>query len=114
MGGFSKRGGEKVRRDGQILNGFNCRTGLRNRRYQSNSEYQPAPECPWRGTSQGERSPPSQERGRARQLSYSAISTETPVSAQKAEHLESEETESDCEQSFPTTPDAWGLVRGHR
>ena len=100
---------DKVRGDGQTLNGFNCRTGLRDRCYRRHSEYLLAPKCPWRDTPKGDWSPPSQEQGKASQPSYTANLMQTQVSAQKAEHVGSEETKSECEQSFLTKLDVGGL-----
>ena len=74
-------GEDKVWGDGQTLNGFNRRTGFRDRWYRCDSEYRLAPKCPWRDTPREDRSPPFQERGKARKPSYSTISMETPVSA---------------------------------
>ena len=82
---------------------------MRDRRYRLDSEFHLAPECPRRDTPRGNRSPPSQERGKARKPPFAAISMGTPVSARKAEHVESEETKSACEQSSSITLVAWGL-----
>ena len=69
---------------------------------------------PWKDTPTGDRSPTSQERDETRELSYFTISMDTPVSPQKAEHLDSERAGSDCEQSFSATRDAGGLSRVSR
>ena len=98
-----------MRGDGQTLNGLNRRAGMRDRRYRRDSEYRLAPKCPWRGTPRDDGSPAIQERRKARWPPYSAISMKIPVSAQKAEHVGSEETRDECEHSFPTTSDSGGL-----
>ena len=41
--GLGNAGRDKVHGGGQTLNGFNPRTGLRNRRYQRDNEYRLAP-----------------------------------------------------------------------
>ena len=94
-----------MRRDGQTSNGFYRTTGLRSRCYRCDSENHLAPQCLWRDTPGGDRSPPPQERGEASKPSYSASSMETRASAQKADHLGAEETKTECEQSFSTTLD---------
>ena len=112
--GCPKHGGGKVREGRHVLNSVNCRAGLRSGRYRRDSEYRPAPECPRRNTPQGNRGPPPQERSKARKLSYSAFSIETRVSAQRAEHLGSEDAKSACEQFFATAFCFSGLLRGIR
>ena len=83
-----------------------------------NSEYQPAPKCPWRESPRGDPSPPPEERGKARRPPYSAISMETPVSAQKADHLDSDETKSECGQGCGGTlkcgTKVWSAMRPFR
>ena len=82
---------------------------MRIRCYRRNSEYHLAPERPRRDTPKGAQSLRPQERGKGSKLPYSAISAEAPVTAQKAAHLDSAETKSECEHSFSTTLDAWGV-----
>ena len=101
--------GGKCEGAGQAFDGFNPRTGLRNGCYRRDSEHRLAPKCPRRDTPRGDRSPPPQGRGKARKLSNSAISIDAPVSAKKGKHLDSEETQEECEQSFATTLGVGGL-----
>ena len=102
-GAGPRRGGGTAIRDGQTLEGFNRRTGQRNRRYRRDSERHLAPKCPRMDTERGDRGPAPQERDKVRKPSCSSISLDTPVSAEKAEDLKSEQAASDCEQSVSTT-----------
>ena len=94
---------------GQTLNGLKRRTGQRNRRYRRDSEYRPATKCQWRDTPRGDGSPFPQERDRAHRPSYSSVSMETPVSAQRADHLGESGTDGKCEQSFAVEKDLGGV-----
>ena len=107
--GVPKRGGGKVKGGGQALGGFNCRAGQRDQCYRCDSEYHLGPKCPRRDPPGGDRGPAPLERDKARRPSYSSISTDTPVSARKAEHLKSDEAENDCDHSFFAALDMGGL-----
>ena len=89
---------------------INCRRGLRHRCYRRDSEYHLANECPWRDAPRGDRSPPPQGRGKARKPYFPAISTNTPVLAQEAGRLDSEETKSEREQFLSPTSGARGSL----
>ena len=82
--GTPKVSGGKLKGGGRTSNGFNRRTGPRNRRYKCDSEYHLAPTCPWRDVLRSELSPAPQGRGKARKPSFSTISMETPVSTSGA------------------------------
>ena len=107
--GAPERSGDKVKGGGQTLDGFNRRTGQRNWRYRCDSEYHLAQEYPWYDTPGRVRRPTPQEREKARKPYYSTISTDPPVSFQKVEHLNGEETKSECEQPFSAKLDVGGL-----
>ena len=107
--GTPKHGGGKVRGDGQTLNGLNQSTGKRNQCYRYDSEYHLVPRCPSRDTPRGACNPVSQEPNKGGRPSYLSVATDPPVSAQKVEHLEKEETTGVCEQRFSTTVDAGNL-----
>ena len=47
-GGVPGKSRDEVKEGGSTSNGSNRRTGLRNRHYKCDSEYHPAPKCPWR------------------------------------------------------------------
>ena len=102
---------------GQALRGCNRRAGQRNRCYRCDSEYNLAPKCPWRDTPRRHRSSTAkipreapQERDKARKLSYSTISMDTPASAKTPAHLNSGETWGENEQAFSTTLDKGGPI----
>ena len=78
-GGPPERGGGEVKWGGQTLNGFNRKTGQRNRRYRRDSEHHLAPRCPWRDTPPGDGSLFAQERNRSYRPPYPSAPTETPV-----------------------------------
>ena len=104
--GPPKRGEDKVKREGQALNGFNRKTNPRNRRYRCDSEYHPAPKCPWRDTPRGGGSSSPQERNRPYRPPYSSTSMETPFLPRRVESVGESEAGSKCEQSLVTTVDA--------
>ena len=62
-----------------------------------------APKSPWRDTPRGDGIACPRGRDMAHRPRYSCISMETPVSAQKAEHIEDGEAERKCERPFSTT-----------
>ena len=101
--GLPKRGGDKVRGREQTLHGLNRCAGRRNRRSRRDTWYDLALKCPRRDTPGRNRRPTSQGRNEARRPSYPTISTDTPVSAQEAGHLNSEGAGSVCERSFSAT-----------
>ena len=98
-----------MKEDGRTFNGFNRRTGVRNRCYRCDGEYHLAPKCPWRDVPRSELGSVAPEHGKARNPSYSAILTRARVSEKKADQFGSEETSSDCKQSLATTLDVGGL-----
>ena len=77
--GLSDASKDKVEGDGRTLNGFNRRTELTNRCYKCDSEHHLAPKWPRRDVPKSELGSAPPERDKARKLSYSAISKETPV-----------------------------------
>ena len=85
------------------MDGCNCKTGLRNRCFMCDSEYHPAPRCPWRDSPRGDGRPFSPERARSKRPPYSPISMGTPVLSRTTEKGGESETGSKCEQSFVTS-----------
>ena len=77
---------DKVKGDGQTLNGSNRRTGVRSRCYKCDSEYRLALKCPLRDKPRSESVPGSAETRRVHRPSYPTISMETPVNAQTPAH----------------------------
>ena len=86
--GTPKVSGGKLKGGGRTSNGFNRRTGPRNRRYKCDSEYHLAPKCPWQDVAESEWGSATSEKGNARKPPNSAISMETPVSVKKADQYE--------------------------
>ena len=104
-GGPPKRGGDTVKGGGQTLDGLNRRAGQCIWRYRCDGDYRLAPKCPWRHTPRGGGGSFPRGRDRTQRPAYFAISMETPVLAQNAEHLEDGEAEGKCEQSSSATMD---------
>ena len=102
-GGAPKRSSDKARGNGEMLNGFNRRTGLRNRRYKCDSEYHLAPKCSWRHVPQSAIGAASPTDSKTRRPFYSTNCTDAPLSARKADR-----SENGCEQSFSTAMDIGG------
>ena len=92
-----------------MLNGFNRRTGRRDRGYRRDGEYHLAPKCPLRDTPIGGRTPVSQERDKATRPSFSSISMDAPASAQKVVHRGRDETSGAREQSVCSSMDMGNL-----
>ena len=69
----------KVPGDGRTMNGFNGKTGERNRRFTCNSEYLYAPQRPQKGNRYGGASTRQRVAGQPSSKPYSSIAMESPV-----------------------------------
>ena len=103
--GPPKKGGNKVRGDGQTLNRFNRKAVMRNKCYRRDGEYHLASRRPRRDGPRREVSPLSQESVTPQGPPYSSISLEIPVLPLREDSACDGETGCKCGQSFVTTVD---------
>ena len=99
---------DKVRGDGQELNGHNRRNGVRDRCHECVSEYHLAPRGPFREVPRSEPVPGSPGTRKVHRLSYSAISMETPAKVQSLWRAAKDEGSAAREQTSATTLDLGG------
>ena len=107
--GRPKRSSDSEKGDGEALNGFNRRTGVRNRRDKCDSENHTAPKCPKRDAHRSEIGSASSENSKARRPPYSTISMGSPITIRKADQLVVGKTSGGGEQSCSTSMDVGGL-----
>ena len=107
-GGCEEKGENIGKSEGRMLNGFDRRTGGRNRCFTCNSDYQFAPQCP-RKESRGEGPNPStcvwKEPSRP---PYSSIAVESPISVQTDGYDEKSDQRGKCGRPLSATLDLGG------
>ena len=103
--GAPKTSREKVKGDGQTLDGFNRRAGIRHRRY----KHHLAPKIPWRNVPRSEISSAAPEASKARRISFATIFAGAPVSPREEDQSVSEAASGGGGQSLSTAVNIGGL-----
>ena len=108
--GVERKSKIKVCGDGQTLNGFNRRTGNRNRRPKSDSERHLAPKCSLEGNARNESARFRTPLCKVPRSTNSSIPTAAPISVRDDGHTVGTNGGSNCVRFFPTSLDLGGQV----